>query len=437
VTEIDLALLPTGDRGWAAFVEWAAASDDRQERFFLEVKSDVDLNAKHGQHKVAKFVLGAANRDPAHAARRLAGSAVMLLGVGGGRATGIGAFEAKDLEREVQKFTGVPGPGWDYVLVPVDADHDVVAVIVDPPTGRIWPSLTDGQGLTNGDVYLRGDGATHKASGAELNAMLTRSTASPGVPQVEVAVEGSVRAIRVDENALRAWINDVADDNLDDADQPSPSSPFTAMSVGRFERRSKMEFRNEIARWRTAALANPTTGLHELVARTSAGIRIHVTNPTKSPLRELRIDFYLDKGTAVEREEPAGHKTVELFSDRPAPWGQATMLDLVVGATRFTPIRSDDRRVRIVRSTPAHFSLDIDLLRAREEFESDDDQVVLVTFGDNEIAATVTVTWTLTSGAAHGVLEGALDLPVAHRDWIEPLAVKMGDARGPGDEDAP
>src|SRR5690606_17663034 len=119
VTDIDLSRLPTGARGWSALVAWAAGSDDRQERYFLELKSDVDLTTKHGRHKVAKFILGAANRDPAKAAKRFGGHAVMLLGVSVGATNGIPPFEAQDLEREVRKFTGASGPGWDFERVVV------------------------------------------------------------------------------------------------------------------------------------------------------------------------------------------------------------------------------------------------------------------------------------------------------------------------------
>lgn len=92
----------------------------------------MDLTTKRGRHKVSKFILGAANRDPVKAAKRFSGHAVVLLGIGGGTVTGIPPFEAQDLEREVRKFTGADRPGWDYEHVPVDADHDVIAIVVDP-----------------------------------------------------------------------------------------------------------------------------------------------------------------------------------------------------------------------------------------------------------------------------------------------------------------
>lgn len=83
---------------WAALAQYAIASDDRVERYFLEVKSTVDLNTNSGRAKVAKFILGAANRDPARAAARFGGHAVMLLGIGSGEAPGIDPFEAMDLD---------------------------------------------------------------------------------------------------------------------------------------------------------------------------------------------------------------------------------------------------------------------------------------------------------------------------------------------------
>ena len=80
VTDVDLSRLPTGLLSWGSLVEYAGTFDDRVERYFLEVKSSVDLNTNSGRAKVAKFILGAANRDSARAATRFGGHAVLLLG---------------------------------------------------------------------------------------------------------------------------------------------------------------------------------------------------------------------------------------------------------------------------------------------------------------------------------------------------------------------
>lgn len=432
--DIDLSRLPTGARGWTALVAWAAASDDRLERYFLELKSDVDLTTKSGRHKVAKFILGAANRDPAKAAKRFGGHAVLLLGVGRGAATGIGPFEAQDLEREVRKFTGADAPGWDYEHIAIDDDHDVIAVVVDPPTGRIWPCLADGVGMTNGDIYLRGDGKTEKATGAEIQAMLTRagSTAS-ALPDIAVEFLGEALAIRVDRDRLIRWVEDTAQDYLDDVDAPAPTSPFPLAGLATptiMERRSKDEFRREVQRWRETAVADPTAGVDLIAARLAVGIRLRVANPVRTSLRDVRIDIELDGSVrALDWEDPDEDKPVTLFPDKPVDWGRDSFASLIGAGIgdRFLPVRSDHGVLRITRTSPAQLSLSLDLLRAEETFLSDEDEVSLVVYVDAETDQSITGRWRLTAGDIHDVLDGTLTIPVDYRDWTQAIAHLVGD----------
>jgi hypothetical protein len=62
--EIDLTRVPRGELAARVLVAALAQTDDRAERHFLEIKSSVDLKSKEGIAKVAKFILGAANRMP-------------------------------------------------------------------------------------------------------------------------------------------------------------------------------------------------------------------------------------------------------------------------------------------------------------------------------------------------------------------------------------
>ena len=75
MTQVDLSRLPTGEMGWLRLINYVLESDDRVERYFLEVKSEVDLSSKRDQAKIAKYILGAANRDPRQAQRRFDGHA--------------------------------------------------------------------------------------------------------------------------------------------------------------------------------------------------------------------------------------------------------------------------------------------------------------------------------------------------------------------------
>lgn len=434
MSDIDLSRLPTGARGWAGLVAWAAASDDRLERYFLELKSDVDLTTKHGRHKAAKFILGAANRDPAKAAKRFGGHAVLLLGVGGGTATGIPPFEAQDLEREVRKFTGTDGPGWDYEQIPIDADHDVVAIIVDPPTGRIWPCLADGEGMTNGDIYLRGDGRTEKATGAEIQAMLARAdTTASALPDIAVEVLGEALAIRLDHARLAQWVEDTAQDYIDDVNEPAPASalPFAPLpSPSLMERRSEDEFRREVQRWRESALADPTSGVAQLAARLADGIRLRVANPVKTSLRDVRVDIEFDGAVqAVDWEEPDEDASVVLFPDRPVEWGRDSFASLIgAGIARpFLPVGRDHGILRITQTSPARLSLSLDLLRAEETFVSDEDEVVLVVYVDAETDQPITGRWRLTAGDVHDVLDGTFSITVDYHDWTDAIAHLTGD----------
>lgn len=425
VTDIDLSRLPTGARGWAALVKWAAASDDRLERYFLELKSDVDLTTKHGRHKVAKFILGAANRDPAKAAKRFGGHAVLLLGVGSGKATGIPPFEAQDLEREVLKFTGAEAPGWDYEQIPVDADHDVIAIIVDPPTGQIWPCWADGDKMANGDIYLRGDGKTEKATGTQIRAMLTRRTTASTLPDITVEAEGNALGVKLDLELLTEWVEDTAQDYLDDVDAPAASSPFGIVAGSALmERRSKNEFRREVQRWREGALADPLSGVAEIAARFGAGIQLRVVNPARISLRDVRIDIELDGPVrALPWEDPDEDTKTELFPDRPADWGNDSLTALIsLPAAPFTPIGSNHGILRITQDRdPAKLSLSLDLLRAEETFLSDENDVVLVLHVDTETDEPITGRWRLTAGDVHDVRDGTFSVPVDYRDWIEAI----------------
>ncbi|KAA9105510.1 hypothetical protein [Microbacterium rhizomatis] len=442
MTEIDLSRLPTGARGWSALVEWAAASDDRQERYFLELKSDIDLNGKRGRHKVAKFVLGAANRDPAKAAKRFGGHAVMLLGVSPGAISGIAAFEAKDLEREVSKLTGADGPGWDFERIRVDDEHDVIAIIADPPTARIWPCLADGEGVCNGDIYLRGDGNTEKAKGVEVQSMLTRLMASgedPKLPEITVAIEGSVMGVQFDPKRVVSWVEDANDDYLRGIGSDRVGGPFGLLaSQGLIEQRSETNFRRQIERWTTAAMADPASGLHDLAARIAVGIRVRVTNPEMRSLRDVRVDIEFDEPVrALDWEDPERDDRAELFPDRPPEWGRDS-LAYILRDTHIAPFvpRDTDGLLQISQISPAKLSLSLNLLRSKEARITEEDDIVLVLFVEDESPEQLTARWKLTAGDVHDLREGTLVVPLAHYDWRGPLASLLSDDDAQPDEGA-
>lgn len=440
VSEIDLTRLPTGEMGWAALIDFIAASDDRVERYFLEVKSDVDLSAKAGSHKVAKFILGAANRDPAQSSKRFGGHALLVLGVGGGAATGIAAFEAKDLAKEVARFTGADGPGWDFERIPVDEDRDVIVVVVDPPTGEIRTCRGDGIDLYDGDIYVRADGETRKATGDEVRSLLDRAVSRTARIDLDVELLGEVFAIGLDHEPLLGWVEtEVAELRSQVAPRPKRKSAYDLASfvpeLGMAERRSKREFLEEVEEWEAAVRADPTGGVVLAAARFRPGIRLRLVNHTKTFLRDVRIDVELEGDVLAVEWQPEGRADgINLFPGRPKDWGKES---LVIGLMPrldhvAVPSRSQHGNVSISQKHPAGLTMRMDTLRPQEEHVSDDDEVVLVTVVSSDPGGPVRGRWRLTAADINDVFEGQVEIPVAYKDMRAPIEAIL--ARPSGDD---
>ena len=130
---------------------------DLAERHYLELKSSLDLSQKKDKEKIAKFILGAANRMPDIAQSAFEGVAVMSVGVAKGQVEGIPPVEMMDISKVVQKFLGANGPRWDVLWVPLeDSTNQVLVVLVDPPVvGQgPFPCRAHGDSLTDGRVDL-------------------------------------------------------------------------------------------------------------------------------------------------------------------------------------------------------------------------------------------------------------------------------------------
>jgi hypothetical protein len=209
---LDTSRLPRGERAARALIEAVAASDDRVEHHYLEIKGPLDLAAKKDQSKVAKFILGAGNRMPETAAAAFEGYGVMVVGVSPSAIVGVPPVEVLDIDKAVRPFIGADGPRWDILQVPIaDSVNVVLLVLVDPPVSGQRPFVcrkTGGDGLRDGAVYIRGNGDTRDARSDELLLLMRRGEAKP-VPKLafEVSVAGAAVPISLDEDAtVEAYI---------------------------------------------------------------------------------------------------------------------------------------------------------------------------------------------------------------------------------------
>lgn len=162
---IDITRAPRGEIAAAELVAAVARIGDLAERHYLELKGPADLNSKSSKQKVAKFILGAANRLTEQAAEAFEGCAVMILGISESGIGGLPPIEMLELSKVVQPFLGVPGPRWDVFRVPVEhSNKQVLVVVVEPPhDGQpVYLCRASGEGLTDGRVYIRADGETRE-----------------------------------------------------------------------------------------------------------------------------------------------------------------------------------------------------------------------------------------------------------------------------------
>jgi hypothetical protein len=210
MTDPNFDHLPTDSDGWRELADQLSRVGDTFERHFLELKGDVPMDSKENWGKVAKFVLGASNRNPAFSRTRFAGHALMLLGVKHGAVDGIPSFEPKDLLAYVKKITGHPGPSWRYETIPLDNGNFLTAIIVDPPIAGKRPNLcySDGtEGLKRSEIYIRVDGETRVATADEKMEMIEEAKASRPQTKFRVEIIGSACAYRCDEAILEEYID--------------------------------------------------------------------------------------------------------------------------------------------------------------------------------------------------------------------------------------
>lgn len=459
--EADFSHLPSGQLAWRALVEQISKIDATAERHFYEIKSDVDLNRKEGRAKVAKFVLGAANRDPEQAAPRFDGRALMFLGLGHGTTPGIAGFEALELQGYVRKFTGTPGPGWDFERIDVGDDTAVIVLIVGPPdpTHQPWACMSEGpEKLYNGRIYIRGDGNTREANGDEINAMLERRKVA-AMPKVELSVEvvGIARRYGFDPAGVERYIEANRQSLLDALPKPKPAQPIkseiaaattvddvlanrarfgnslsglAAFSSTTPEKRTQEHYLAEIDAWADEV----RTMIPELLDRAAGsvwpGVAFKVTNATDTYLDVPELHIHIDGPVEALRKRDRNDlpKLLSELPDPPRKWGPTVNNHGLLGNLGMNYVSPVLPNVSGIARGPRYGSVkfknggSVDLtfsfesLRPRGVRHSDDDDFVLIV--RKEGLQQLTGRWMATIKGRDAVYEGELSVTVAQEPGV-------------------
>lgn len=456
--EIDITHPPLGVKVASALVGAVASSDDRVERHYLEVKSDLDLSQKNDIAKIAKFILGSANRLPSVASVAFGGYGVMVIGVAPGDVRGVPPVEVLELDKVMSQYLGASGPRWDVVRVPVsDSDNEVLVVIVDPPEDGQDPFLCrkEGEHLYNGRVYVRADGETREAKAEELDLLMQRGKyqAAPDV-SFDVDIAGMAYPVSIDDSrTIDAYIGQTKQRLLAALPQPEPepreerSRVFdaggritggpdvsammqeimkgSALGRGMFgsdpESRTEEQYRASVARWEERVREKWREAPDELAGYALDGVSIHVSNAAKIFFHDVQVKIHLEgavRGIAW-RDGSDSYRKLEL--DLPAPprsWGPVARTPL--NAALFNPqhfvatpsFRSTYRSpLDWNNGGSVDLTLEVGDLRPRQTHASDDEELILI-LPSSATDAVVHGTWEITARGHNDIYSGTLTVPL-------------------------
>lgn len=237
-TTFDTDTIPLGERSWHAILQHVMKVGDEAETSYLETKSTLDITTTQGKArankqavaKIAKFLLGAANRLPKDASRHFQGHAVLVIGAEKGQALGVPrGIELHDLENSLRPYLGPKFPNFELGRITLSDEREVLLIIAPPPKDgeQIYPCCKNYQpeerrdNLRDGAIYVRGSSNTREARHEEVLALVERSRSRKKSPiDLEVSLDGPIyRVVELDDTLNRLYDQEASDFNERIAEQ--------------------------------------------------------------------------------------------------------------------------------------------------------------------------------------------------------------------------
>lgn len=449
--EVNVERPPLGAVAAASLVEALSRCGDEVERHYLEAKSDIDLDKPLGRAKLAKFILGAANRDVVAASRYFQGHAVMVLGVARGAAPGVEPIEALQLQQAVQVYLPSPAPTWDVVFVPRPDGRQVVLVVVDPPqpgdTAFVCQKGFQPEAkherkhsLRGGGVYVRGDGETREANAEDMRALLLRA-AGQASARVNIITPNSALRYQADFELVKRRITERQNDLLAALPKTGPHrSPgfATAAEVARRatissslsepERRSEEQYRKEVEDWAEGSRDGLPQAFDNWVAARWPALTFVLTSDTW--LEDVQVTFHLEGQVEGVQRDPEALKwgIDDLLLRRPRKWGPRRM-DLGLSPNWARGVSLSTFPPPYISGTGATFknggSVTIEVpvgdLRPRRSATVCEDMDMVLLVRDLQLEH-VQASWELTARGDHRVHTGRIAIPIANRTVREVLS---------------
>lgn len=398
---LDTAVVPLGERSLRQVMDYVTSVGDEAETTYLEVKSELDLASKSkvGVAKIAKFLLGAANRGPAEAARHFHGYAVLVIGAQKNATPGVArGVEPHELEDRLRPYLGPAFPAFEVGRIAVDASHEVLFIIAPPPQDgqSIFPCHKEFQGhdrrdnLEDGAVYVRGASNTRPARAGEILALVERARGGGRLP-IDLVVEilGSIgRVDHIDE--LMEGLYDFEEKKFN-GDHGSASDAFAAHDLA-----------HRLDTWRWNRAKYLAAGRAHFLGASLSGVGLRVVSRDRIIAKpHLTVKFH--DCELFDHLDGADASIDEVVEPIVQDWSPHALIDnraVRRVRPRAYPVAWNNR------GNDAEVILTPESFRPNSPWTSDqDDYVILVR---DPQASTVTVTWELTEEGSDEVTTGEL-----------------------------
>lgn len=415
---IDSGIAPLGERAWQSILDHVVTVGDAAETTYLEVKSDIDVASKVGTAKIAKFLLGAANRLPREAARHFQGYAVLVIGAAKGEAAGVPrGTEAHELEDRLRPYLGPQFPSFEFGRLSVERDREVLFVIAQPPLDGqpIYPCHREFQGqsrsdnLEDGAVYVRGSSNSRPARAGEMLALVERAKGG-GKPPIELDVQVTWPVNKVSRIAeVMDQLYDLEEAEFSRHQEPSNTPTMfgatAAMSIWETKPLTPEEREERLSAWRRERPHHIARGRKYLLGVTLPGSSIRVESRGRFVAKPHLVVTFHDCEAYDYRadDKPDFEKIVEPIVRDRDPYMLGNYLDLLDLRPRGYPVswENTDNDVEV--------ALTPESLRPDSTWSSDEDDYTIVARDPD--AATVTVSWVLTEEGSDLVTRGEMLVP--------------------------
>lgn len=414
---MDADIIPLGERALRSILDHVLAVGDEAETSYLEIKSSLDLASTEGVAKVAKFLLGAANRRPQEAARHFHGYAVLVIGAQKGRSQGVPrGVEAHELEDRLRPYLGPQFPAFEFGRISIDDDREVLFVVAQPPQDgqTIFPCHKSFQGvkrqdnLDDGAIYVRGASNTRPARAGEVLALVERARGGGKSPiNLDVEILGTIsRVERVNEVLERLYEFEEEEFNKPrkPTEDASPSALLVPNVFGRTQPPSPEERARRLEAWRSEKPAHIEQGREHFLGVALAGVGIRVISRDRFVAKPHLIVTFHDCEVFDYRESDDAdyRKVVEPIVRRQDPYGIGfDPSDLRIAARGYPVGWSNHGNNVEVTVTPESF-------RPNVPWTSDEDDYVIL--ARDPQASAVVVTWVLTEDGNDTVTRGELEV---------------------------